>query len=124
MSGLDKNRFRNQTICFRATYQERRAIEERIAVSGMPKGQYYLQSLLHQKIVITVGKFESDKLSLEIRRIREALMSVETDHDDLYAALVDCRALMEQLIDVLESNYSDMSHKVGVSSKNNQMPLP
>lgn len=37
MSGLDKNRFRNQTVCFRATPEERREIEARIKVSGMPK---------------------------------------------------------------------------------------
>lgn len=49
MSGLDHNRKRNQTICFRATPEERKEIEARIKVSGMPKGEYCRQSLLHQK---------------------------------------------------------------------------
>lgn len=48
MSGLDKNRLRNQTVCFRATPEERREIEACIKISGMPKGHYYIQSLLHQ----------------------------------------------------------------------------
>ena len=104
MSGLDKNRFRNQTICFRASYEERRTIEERIKVSGIPKGRFYLDSALQSKIIISVGKFESDKLSLEIRRLRRALENAGTDDNDLYAALVDCRALFEQMISVLESN--------------------
>ncbi len=124
MSGLDKNRFRNQTVCFRATYQERRAIEERIAVSGVPKGEYYLQSLLHQQINIYAGKFESDKLSIEIRKLREALMDAGTDYDDLYAAIVDCRAFLEQMLDVLERNFSKPEHRIRENPENNQMPLP
>ena len=73
MSGLDKNRVRNQTVCFRATAEERRQIEARITVSGMPKGEFYIQSLLHQEINIIVGKYQSDRLSLEIRRLRKRL---------------------------------------------------
>jgi len=112
MSGLDKNRFRNQTICFRASYEERRAIEERIKISGIPKGRFYLESALHSQITISVGKFESDKLSLEIRRLRQALESAGTDDNELYAALVDCRAMFCQMLCVLESNYADPNHRV------------
>ena len=107
MSGLDKNRFRNQSMCFRASYEERRTIEERIKISGIPKGRFYLDSALKSKIIISVGKFESDRLSLEIRRLRRALENAGTDDNDLYAALVDCRALFEQMISVLESNYDN-----------------
>ena len=56
MSGLDKNRKRNQTVCFRMTPEERRGLEARITVSGLPKGKYFIQSLLHQEIKIAVGK--------------------------------------------------------------------
>lgn len=37
MSGLDKDRKRNQTVCFRMTPEERRELEARIKVSGLPK---------------------------------------------------------------------------------------
>ena len=36
MSGLDKDRKRNQTVCFRMTPEERRKLEARITVSGLP----------------------------------------------------------------------------------------
>ncbi len=111
MSGLDKNRFRNQSICFRASYEERRMMEERMKISGIPKGRFYLDSALKSKIVISVGKFESDKLSLEIRRLSKALEDAGTDDNDLYAALVDCRAFFEQMIIILESNYDDPGHR-------------
>lgn len=105
MSGLDKNRLRNQTVCFRATPEERQQIEARITVSGMPKGQYYIQSLLHQPINIIVGKYQSDRLSLEIRRLRERMD--ELNHIDPYErneVLTDCKALLEQLAELMENN--------------------
>ena len=112
MSGLDKNRIRNQSMCFQASYEERRMIEERIKISGIPKGRFYLDSLLKSRIIISVGKFESDKLSLEIRRLRQALEDAGTDDNDLYAALVDCRAFFEQMIIALERNYDNPAHRV------------
>jgi hypothetical protein len=105
MSGLDKNRLRNQTVCFRATPEERQQIEARITVSGMSKGQYYIQSLLHQQINIIVGKYQSDRLSLEIRRLRERLD--ELNHiapHERNEVLTDCKALLEQLAEIMENN--------------------
>ena len=105
MSGLDKDRLRNQTVCFRATPEERREIEARITVSGMQKGQYYIQSLLHQQISIVVGKYQSDRLSLEIRRLWERIDELdkecaETDTE----VLTDCKALLTELIDLMKNN--------------------
>ena len=56
MSGLDKDRKRNQTVCFRMTPEERRELEARITVSGLPKGKYFIQSVLYQEVKIAVGK--------------------------------------------------------------------
>ena len=61
MSGLDKDRKRNQTVCFRMTPEERRELEARIIVSGLPKGNYFIQSVLHQEVKIAVGKYQSDR---------------------------------------------------------------
>ena len=60
MSGLDKDRKRNQTIAFRMTPEERQELEARIKVTGKPKGIYFIESLLHQEIKIAVGKYQSD----------------------------------------------------------------
>ena len=93
MSGLDKDRKRNQTVCFRMTPEERRELEARIKVSGLPKGKYFIQSVLHQEVKIAVGKYQSDRLSLEIRRLWERL-------EHLDEVLADCRALMQQVIEI------------------------
>lgn len=99
MSGLDKNRLRNQTVCFRTSPEERRQIEARIIASGMPKGQYYIQSLLHQEIHIVVGKYQSDRLSLELRRLRETMEALERDQIAavMPELLKDCKAILEQV---------------------------
>jgi len=114
MSGQDKDRLRNQTVCFRATPEERQQIEARISVSGMPKGQYYIQSLLHQQINIIVGKYQSDRLSLEFRRLREEIGNVpQTDEKTLNEALRRCEALLCQLAEVIRANVD--SEEVSIS---------
>jgi hypothetical protein len=104
MSGLDKNRKRNQTICFRMTVEERRELEACITVSGMPKGKYFIQSLLLQEVKITVGKYQSDRLSLEIKRLWERLDGLETENEEIYEMLADCRELMKQVIKITDNS--------------------
>lgn len=99
MSGLVKNRRRNQTISFRMSPEERRRLEARIMVSGMPKGQYFIESLLHQEIHIAVGKYQNDRLSLELRRLRETIEAISFNKDeDISNLLCDCEALLDQLL--------------------------
>ena len=103
MSRSDHNRKRNQTICFRATSEERKEIEARIKVSGMPKGEYCRQSLLNQKIEINAGKYQSDRLSIEVKRLRELIKQIpEEQFQDL---LQEIKALLGQLIMILADNY-------------------
>jgi hypothetical protein len=102
MSGLDKDRLRNKTVSFRVSPQEARQLEARIKVCGMPKGQYFIQSLLHQEINIVVGKYQSDRLSLELRRLRELIEDSKNDKEDkeLFTLLEDYKAIVEQLLKV------------------------
>ena len=93
MSGLDKNRQRNCTVCFRATPQEVQMLEARVKASGMPKGKYILESVLHQKISIAVGKYQSDRMSLELQKLRMALES--TDGAEQQEVLTECKSLLK-----------------------------
>ena len=105
MSGVDKDRLRNQMICFRATPEEHREIEARITVSGMPKGLYYINSLLNGQINIVVGKYQSDRLSLEIRRLWERIDELDKEYTELDTeVLKDCKALLTELINLMKDN--------------------
>ena len=109
MSGLAKDRKRNQTIAFRMTPEERQELEARIKVTGKPKGIYFIESLLHQEIKIVVGKYQSGRLSLEIRRLREALGNICTEDDETRQILAECKSLIGQLIVLIEGNISELN---------------
>lgn len=94
MSGLDKDRKRNQTVCFRVSVDERRKMQARILVSGLPKGEFMRRCILEGSIGIVAGKYQSDRLSLELKRLR---MHLEQSGNDL-EVLEDCKALLEELL--------------------------
>ncbi len=103
MPGLNKNRKRNQTICFRASVEERRCIESRIIASGLPKGEYYRQSLMHQRIEINIGKYESDMLALAMRKLHRQINEAKdlSDVEELKELIQKSNALWNELIRIL-----------------------
>lgn len=94
--GHDNHKLRVTTISFRVTPEEKEAIEARIKVCGIPKGEYYRQSLLHQTINITAGKYHSDRLALEIRKMRETLESI-TEIAEAEETIRACSELLMQI---------------------------
>lgn len=102
MARKDENRVRSKTVSFYVTPYEHTEIQARIKVSGMPKGEYFIQSLLHQKICISVGKYKSDRLSLEMKKLREALET--TTSDDVANIVIECRSLLSQLQEIISDN--------------------
>lgn len=103
MSEKDKNRFRSSIISFRVSPEERLQIEARIKVCGIPKGEYFINSLLHQNIVISVGKYKSDRLSMELKRLRETLENMKKA-DEIENILEECKFLLIELIEITEGN--------------------
>lgn len=95
----DHNRARNKTVSFRLTPEEHRQMEERIRIVGLPKNEFMIRSMLEQCISIRVGKFESDRLSLEVRRLKDVLNGVKVP-EEAVDLLLECRALMEQLLQI------------------------
>ena len=105
----DHKRLRDKTICFRATEEEWRDIEARVAVSGLQKGDYFIQSLLHQQIHIVAGKFQSNRLSFEVRMLSAALAkAVELDGPaEVVLAVNRCQALLAQVKQYMEACGTD-----------------
>ena len=105
----DHNRARNKTVSFRLTPGEYRQTEERIKIVGLPKNEFMIRSMLEQHISIRVGKFESDRLSLEVRRLKDALKDATTP-EEAVGLLLECRALMEQVIQI--TNAEEERHDI------------
>lgn len=104
-SEWDHNRVRNKTISFRASPEEYRLIRARITVSGLSISEYTIQAMLGNPIEIRVGKFESDRLSVELNRLGRRLDAVSIP-DDAIPLLLECRALLEQVIEITATKKS------------------
>lgn len=84
-------------------------MEERIKIVGLPKNEFMLRSMLEQRIEIRVGKFESDRLSLEVRRLKDALNGIKIP-EEAVNLLLECRALMEQIIQITNAEKEGRNH--------------
>ena len=104
-SEWDHNRGRNKTISFRASPEEHRLIRARITVSGLSVSEYTIQALLGNPVVIRVGKFESDRLSVELKRLGRRLDAAGAP-DDVVPILLECKALLEQVIEITATKKS------------------
>lgn len=104
MSEFDYNRIRNHTMSFRVSDEERRQLKARIMVTGLPIGRYILKSALHQKICIAVGKYQSDRLSIEIRKLREQLAETGKSSEEIKELVTDCTYLLEQLMELITTD--------------------
>lgn len=106
MENKTKNRKRNVTVSFHTTEEEKQQIFARINVCGMSKAQYFIQSLLHQNIVIAAGKYKSDRLAVELKNIYSDIKKLsENDQDKmLLEEITKCRFLLEQLLEIINDN--------------------
>lgn len=98
----EKNRARSKTVSFRLSPEEYRQMEERIKITGLAKNEFMIRSMLEQRIEIRVGKFESDRLSLEVRRLKNALNGAQVP-EEAVSLLLECKALMEQMIQITKA---------------------
>ena len=104
-SEWDHNRVRNKTISFRASPDEHRRIRARITVSSLSVSEYTIHALLGNPVEIRVGKFESDRLSVELKRLGRRLDAVSIP-DDAVPLLLECKALLEQVIEITATKKS------------------
>ena len=103
MSKENYKRVRNHTIAFRVSDEERDEIKAKVAISGLPIGEFLLESVMNQKIYIAVGKYQSDRLSIEIRRLREQLEATTESLEEVNQVIQRCICLIEQLLKVIEN---------------------
>ena len=99
-----ENRVKCEHINFRMTPEERALIEARIKITGLSKSEYFLKTFMEQQINIAVGKYQSDRLSLEFKRLRESIMGIEMDSgNEAYQLLLECKSLLTELKSVEKS---------------------
>ena len=109
MPGLNKNRKRSKTLAFRVSPEEYEQIHARIAACGLLKQEYIIESLLHQKITIRFGKYESDMLGVSIMRLRKEVCDALTKNDNelLISILLKCELLLSELCSIMRLKFEN-----------------
>ena len=79
----EKNRKRNTIVNFRVTPEEKQLLDDRIALSGLARADFFIQSCLHQKVV-TFGNVKTfdvmrKKLAVVNKHLQEVSKSEELD---------------------------------------------
>jgi len=77
----EKNRKRSVIVNFRVTPEEKQFIYERIALSGLPRAEFFIQSCIHQK-VITFGNVKTfDAIKKKLLVIDEHLQTISKSEE-------------------------------------------
>lgn len=111
-------RKRSLIVNFRVTPEERELIEARIKLTGLSKSDYYIKTFLGQEINIAVGKYQSDRLSLEFKRLREAVEKIDlAETDENYDLLLECKSLLTELKPCVEEKKTNELKKEDFEGK-------
>ena len=90
-----KNRKRSLIVNFRVTPEEKQLIDERIALSGLPRAEFFIQSCMNQK-VITFGNVKTfDAIRKKLLVIDEHLQAVEKSEELDLEILESLRMILE-----------------------------
>lgn len=80
---------------FRVTPEEKQLIDERIALSGLPRAEFFIQSCMYQK-VITFGNVKTfDGMKKKLLVIDEHLQAVEKSEELDLKILESLRMILE-----------------------------
>ena len=91
----EKNRKRSVIVNFRVTPEEKQLIDERIALSGLPRAEFFIQSCMYQK-VITFGNVKTfDGIKKKLLVIDEHLQAVEKSEELDLKILESLRMILE-----------------------------
>lgn len=99
-------RHRKHIMNFHASPEERARIEARVTISCIPKVEFYMKSILGCKINVVAGKYKSDRLAVELKKLRRAIESfpIEENYDEEYYLLLNCNAMLQELIILIDNN--------------------
>ena len=93
----EKNRKRNNIINFRVTENERELIEKRIALSGMTRAEFFIQSCLYQAILVRGNIRTFDKIKERLSAIESKLSDMEKNPELTKDELMELRTILEML---------------------------
>ena len=99
----EKARKRNVIMNFRVSPQEKELIEKRIALSGLSKSEFFIQSCMCQKILVKGNVRTYDEMRKQLAVIKEHLSKVESTED----LELDVMESLRMIAEILDSFYDN-----------------
>ena len=99
----EKARKRNVIMNFRVSPQEKELIEKRIALSGLSKSEFFIQSCMYQKILVKGNVRTYDEMRKQLAVIKEHLSKVENTED----LELDVMESLRMIAEILDSFYDN-----------------
>lgn len=93
----EKNRKRNVILNFRVSEKEKKLIEKRIALSGLTKAEFFIQSCLYQAVLVKGNIRTFDKIRECLKNIETRISKVESSSEMDIETLVELRTILELL---------------------------
>ena len=98
---MSQSNRRPRTIAFTVSEEDFHAIHMRAVVSGKNYRDFYVEMLLNGEVHIAAGRFQSNRLSMEIAKLNERLGQMNVSGEKLYNLLLECRALTGHLAELI-----------------------
>lgn len=93
----EKKRKRSIIMNFRVSLEEKQMIEERVKLSGMAKGEYFIQSCMHQKISVLGNVRTFDAIKESVSKLDRKLMELQSVEELDEVTLESLRMVLELL---------------------------
>lgn len=98
-----KNRKRSVIMNFRVSPEEKRMIDNRIEQMGLRRGEFFIQSCLHQEMHVTGNIKTFDEMKLRMVKIDKHLQEVKQSNELELQVLIELRTILE-LLDNIYNN--------------------
>lgn len=92
-----KNRWRNVVVAFRMSPEEAEELNVKVALSGLSKQDYIIQSLLNHEIRVVAGKKVARKMEMYLEAILEEMQFLETGEEPKEELLTSLQHVLEIL---------------------------
>ena len=99
----EKARKRNVIMNFRVSPQEKELIEKRIALSGLSKSEFFIQSCMYQKILVKGNVRTYDEMRKQLAVIKEHLSKAKSTED----LELDVMESLRMIAEILDSFYDN-----------------
>ena len=106
----EHNRLRDIIVNFRVSPQEKEILDARIFASGMSKQNYYRQSCLYQKILVTGNIRSFDRIRKAVGEIA-ATLKVNPNYEGL---TLEQQSMLKTILEILDRLYGYDSRTLGL----------